>query len=395
MNIINIQFNSFSNNVKLILITTLLSNIGIFMVIPFLAIYLTQIQTLATPQIGFIIGIAFWCQRAGSFLGGLMADYLHVKATVLFGLIIRIPEYFLVGYVNSFYILLISCSLIGLGSSIYLPAAKSYLVKIVGNENKIDILSTRMIFSNIGVAIGPIIGMSVFTLSPLVLFILVGIIFSALALLNLRLTTHNKKLETNNIRIKDFMTLLTDRLMISIAMITFLSMAFYIQIEVTIPMFSSAKFNNKIASYVFICNALIVIFFQSLISKWACRASSKKIILLTFMLFSLSFLLMNFATNIYAIIFIAVIIFSFAQIIIQIRLDYDATHVNKNIVATSFGIMSLAGAFGGLSGSYVGTLLYCSETFGLNLWEILSLCCAGSALFCFLNPKNKPAVFIK
>lgn len=88
-------------------------------------------------------------------------------------------------------------------------------------------------------------------------------------------------------------------------------------------------------------------------------------------------------------IFVAVIVFSFAQIILQIRLDYDATNVNKNMVATSFGIMSLAGAFGGLSGSYVGTLLYPLEIFRLNIWEILSLCSALISFLFIIIPKIK------
>lgn len=385
----SIRFNSFSSNVKLILITSLLSNIGIFMVIPFLAIYLNHLETITTTQVGLIIGVAFWCQRAGSFLGGIMADYLHAKGTMLLGLTIRIPGYLLVGYVNSFYLLLISCSMIGLGSSIYLPAAKSYLVKIASHKDKINILSTRVIFSNIGVAIGPIIGMSVFTLSPLVLFILVAIVFLVLTLLNLRLDANEEGVEAGQIRAKDFHILITNRLMISIALIMFLFMAFYMQIEVTIPMFSSAKFSNQIASYIFICNALIVIFFQSSISRWACSISFKKITSLTFILFALSFLLISFVNNTYIMIFVAVIVFSFAQIILQIRLDYDATNVNKNMVATSFGIMSLAGAFGGLSGSYVGTLLYPLEIFRLNIWEILSLCSALISFLFIIIPKIK------
>nr|WP_245256384.1 hypothetical protein [Bartonella washoeensis] len=41
------------------------------MVIPFLAIYFSKLNSLSTTEVGIIIGIAFWCQRAGSLLGGL------------------------------------------------------------------------------------------------------------------------------------------------------------------------------------------------------------------------------------------------------------------------------------------------------------------------------------
>lgn len=163
-----------------------------------------------------------------------------------------------------------------MGSSIYLPAAKSYLVKVAGDKNKVDVLSTRMIFSNTGVAIGPVIGMSVFTLSPSVLFVAVAMIFLLLTLLNLKLDDDNESLAAGQINVKGFSVLLTNKKMAAIALFMFLFMAFYMQIEVTIPMFSSANFNNQIASYIFICNAFIVVFFQSSISEWACSASEKK-----------------------------------------------------------------------------------------------------------------------
>lgn len=359
------------------------------MVIPFLAIYLSKLETITTAQVGLIIGVSFWCQRAGSFFGGLMSDYLQIKGTMLLGLLIRIPGYLLVGYVDNFYLLLISCSLIGLGSSIYLPAAKSYLVKVAGEKDRIDVLSTRMIFSNIGVAIGPVVGMTVFSISPSVLFVTVAVIFSMLTVLNLRLKSTDERLTTNRVSAKDFSVLFTNKMMMTIALFMFLFMAFYMQIEITIPMFSSARFDNRVASYIFICNAFIVIFFQSLISKWACSGEAKKPISVTFLLFSLCFLLMSMVNDSYFIVLLAVIVFSFAEIIIQIRLDFDATYVNNKMVATVFGIMSLAGAFGGLAGSYIGTVLYTSGFMGVSIWGFLSLSSAIVAIFCIFNPGAK------
>ncbi|MET3590458.1 putative membrane protein [Bartonella silvatica] len=55
---------TFKANIKLILMTTLLSNLGIFMVVPFLAIYLSKLHSLNTLEIDTIISVAFRCQRA-------------------------------------------------------------------------------------------------------------------------------------------------------------------------------------------------------------------------------------------------------------------------------------------------------------------------------------------
>ncbi|WP_159991008.1 MFS transporter [Pelistega ratti] len=378
------KFASFNHDVKLTLITTLLSNIGIFMVIPFLSIFLNQLATITTSEVGIIIGVAFWCQRAGSLLGGLLSDYIHTKGTMLLGLIVRIPGYLLIGYVDNFYLLLLSCILIGLGSSIYLPAAKSFLIKVIGENEKVSVLSMRAIFANIGVAIGPIIGVAVFSLSPSVLFTSVGIIFIFLTLLNLKLNGDVNPIETRKISLCDLLALIKNKTMICISIAMFLVMAFFMQIDVTIPMFTSATFDNQTTSYVFICNALIVIFFQSSVSSWACSGSSRLPFSLAFLLFSACFLLFDFITTEYSILFLSIILFSLAEIIIQIRLDYDTTNINPNMVATAFGIMSLAGAFGGLFGSYTGTLLYNTGLFGLSLWTLLALSSAIAAFIYFI-----------
>ncbi|UTO28096.1 hypothetical protein [Bartonella harrusi] len=69
----------FKTGTQLILITSLLSSVGIFMVVAFLAIYLNKLNSLTTTEVEIIIGVAFWCKKAGSLLGGILSDYVHVK----------------------------------------------------------------------------------------------------------------------------------------------------------------------------------------------------------------------------------------------------------------------------------------------------------------------------
>ncbi len=49
------------------------------MVVAFLAIYLNKLNSLSTTEVGIIIGVAFLCKKAGSLLGGVLSDYVHVK----------------------------------------------------------------------------------------------------------------------------------------------------------------------------------------------------------------------------------------------------------------------------------------------------------------------------
>ena len=372
-------------NIKLILITTFLSNIGIFMVIPFLAIYLNELNTINMIDVGIIIGVAFWCQKAGSLLGGISSDFFSIKGTLLLGLIIRIPGYLLLGFTSDFYILLVSCSLIGLGSSIYLPAAKSYLVQATEDSQRVDALSLRVVFANLGVALGPIIGLVVFSVSASLLFSSVGIIFILLFLLNNRLNSSDVPLEKERLKIHDFISLSLSYKMIAAAIANFIFMSLYMQIEVTIPLLAKETYDKSIVSLVFIINAIIVVLFQIHLSKWSCSLKNNHPNLVGFLLFSIAFYLLDHAEYSYWIIFLSVAIFSFSQIIFQIRLDFEATLVNPKMVASSFGIMSLAAAFGGLFGSYFGTTFYSSNIHNLSLWELLALVALVMMGFSFIN----------
>lgn len=375
---------NFKASIKLILITNLLSNVGVFMVVPFLAIYLSKLNSLSVIEVGTIIGIAFWCQRAGSLLGGILSDYVHIKKTMLLGLAIRIPGYLIVGFTHNFYLLLLSCVFIGLGSSIYLPAAKSFLVKNVSQVEKVDILSTRLIFSNIGTAIGPLLGMLIFKVHPPLLFSLVSFIFCLLFFLNCTLKDNPDTNTRNKIHFSDFRKLLTNKTMLCIAFFMFLFTFFYIQLEVTLPLFGEQTFGKNAPSYIFLLNALIVIFFQIPASRWACKKKAKTPIVLSFTFFGLSFLILHVLDHSYIGLFLAIILFTFAEIILRIRLDYDATNIDERLIASTLGIMSLSSAFGGMAGSYFGSLLYNKDILSLSAWQILSIVSLSAVLISLL-----------
>ncbi|SHF09477.1 MFS transporter [Vibrio gazogenes] len=381
--------NIINKEIFIILLTTLLSNVGIFMVIPFLAIYLTSIDTITTVEVGTIIGIAFWFQRAGSLLGGVISDTFSSKSTMLIGLLVRIPGYLMLGYVVDFYLLTLSCSLIGLGSSIYLPAAKSSLVSKVDELDKVNALSLRMICSNVGVAVGPVIGLFIFESSPEILFNTVGAIFTILFFFNCYIEPTKIKKSDSKLTFKDFHSLCKRREMISISIIMCIFMIAYMQLEVTIPLFAKEALDNSAASLVFIVNAISVVLLQLPISKWACHEDRGKVLCIGGITFLISFIVISEVETSLTLLLFAVVLFTLGEIIFSIRLDYDATNIDKNLVASSFGILSLAGAFGGLIGSYIGGSYYNFhfDIANLDFWKMSAILSALISIFFYVSSK--------
>ncbi|WP_354190803.1 hypothetical protein [Bartonella silvatica] len=120
------------------------------------------------------------------------------------------------------------------------------------------------------------------------------------------------------------------------------------------------------SSYIFIRNALIVIFAKYRYKNGHTKKISKH--LSYYLLFGLSFIILHALNYSYFYLFLAIILFSFAEIIIQIRLDYDATNIDERLIASAYGVMSLSSAFGGMAGSYLGSLLSNQDFFGLSIW---------------------------
>ncbi|WP_273721853.1 MULTISPECIES: MFS transporter [unclassified Bartonella] len=175
------------------------------MVVPFLAIYLSKLNSLS----GYHHWYCFLVSKSRlSFRRHIFRLCAYQKKHA-FGFSYKNSRLSYCCFTYNFYLLLFCCVFIGLGSSIYLPAAKSFLVKNVSTAEKVGILSTRLIFSNIGTAIGPLLGMLIFKVHPPLLFSLVGFIFCLLFLLNCTLKNNPDTNTRNKIHFFDFRKLLT------------------------------------------------------------------------------------------------------------------------------------------------------------------------------------------
>lgn len=124
------------------------------------------------------------------------------------------------------------------------------------------------------------------------------------------------------------------------------------------------------------------------LSRWTCKENNNLSLIFGFLAFSLSFLLLAAIETSCLVLFLSVVVSSLAEIIFQIRLNYEATNVKKGMVASAFGIMSLAGAFGGLFGSHIGTYLYTCKNLASSFWNIFAMMTVILSLVSLLRNKT-------
>ncbi|TMR97874.1 MFS transporter [Nonomuraea basaltis] len=176
------QVRSFNRPIRLLLINQLTINIGFYMLMPYLATYLTDDLGLAAWMAGLVLGVRNLSQQGMFLLGGSLADRLGYKPMILAGLALRTVGFGLLGLVHTVPALIVASALTGLAGALFNPAARAYLAQEAG-ERKVEAFAVFNVFYQCGILIGPIIGLllqaAAFQLTCLVAAGLFGVLAAA------------------------------------------------------------------------------------------------------------------------------------------------------------------------------------------------------------------------
>ncbi|WP_232698698.1 MDR family MFS transporter [Brevibacillus daliensis] len=144
--------------VKIVLIGSLLMNIGNGMIVPYFAIYLGEHTNLSITQIGFLIGTSSLAAMFGGFLGGSLSDLIGRKKVMIASLFLS--ACILIGFTFHFFPILLMLVTIfkGFSMSLFEPCAKALLADFTESHKRLSVFSMKYFCGNVGFAIGPIIG---------------------------------------------------------------------------------------------------------------------------------------------------------------------------------------------------------------------------------------------
>jgi MFS family permease len=153
------QVASFNRPVQLLLINQLTINIGFYMLMPYLAGYLSAELAMAAWMVGLILGMRNLSQQGMFLLGGSLADRIGYKPMILAGLGLRVVGFALLGLVDSLPGLIVASALTGLAGALFNPAVRAYLAAEAG-ERKVEAFALFNVFYQTGILVGPLIGLA-------------------------------------------------------------------------------------------------------------------------------------------------------------------------------------------------------------------------------------------
>ncbi len=141
-----------------------LFNIGFYLVIPFLAVHLSENLGLAAWLVGLVLGLRMLSQQGMFFLGGSLADRFGVRPVILVGIAIRVAGFLWLGFAESTASVIISVLMIGFSAAQFAPAVESTNasfgrdLKERGVMRRTELFALEQMCSRLGTVIGPALG---------------------------------------------------------------------------------------------------------------------------------------------------------------------------------------------------------------------------------------------
>lgn len=149
---------------RLLLATQFAFNVGFYLVVPFLAAYLTDTLQLAGWIVGAVLGLRTFSQQGMFVIGGALADRFGIRRSIVIGCAIRIAGFATLGLAPTLPGVVAGVVFIGLAAALFSPATEAAIVawggqvEAQGGPTLREIVAAEAVCAKLGSVVGPILG---------------------------------------------------------------------------------------------------------------------------------------------------------------------------------------------------------------------------------------------
>lgn len=262
---------------KVLVASALIENIAFGLIIPYLAIYMVQDLRISETLAGVALAGYTLSAIPGMIFGGMLADRFGRRPVLLMSLglmSITMAMYFLAQNFMTLFAIILVDSFVG---SLYMPAANAMVADVIPSKDRPQAYSTIRIAWNIGLFVGPAIGIAIVSTGSIrELFLFGSVILFGAFLMNIRFIpeTKPKGIVSEEVTLRNTLAVAKNRPFLALCLLTgslwgFLSQWMSVlQIYVT----EDLGFSNSIPGLLFSVNAVMVVTLQlwvtSKMVKW-------------------------------------------------------------------------------------------------------------------------------
>jgi len=260
---------------------TFIDRLGTNLIVPFLAIYVVQRFSAPVTQVGLIFTIFAASSGAGNILAGALADRFGRRFTLILGLVCAATARLTLGLADSFTGLYLSAAFAGFFGAIGWPAQLAMTADLLGPTKRANGFGIQRVVINSTFALGPLAGgflgprfgyLPLFVLDALTSYFVALIVFSKLP--ETQPSNGNDRATENLAQtLIGYRRVLQDRIFLTFILISILTVTAYMQMSTTLSVYL-VKYQHMSEAFfgaLVMLNALIVVFLQIPITRWASK----------------------------------------------------------------------------------------------------------------------------
>lgn len=380
-----------------LVIGNVFSALAFFMCIPFLAIQLVKNTELSPLMAGTILGSGPLVSAVVGLMVGALSDFLGRKHVLVACIFLRVIVSLGFAFAEAPFEFLILNLLNGVTMAGFGPVSKAFISDLISSESRTRYFGYLYVGTNIGGALGPLIGASLYKIGQSLPFLAMAAISFIYGFCLLFLVKEDSTIKKNVkifSRLTDsFKVVSTDiQLLKCVLAFSLISMA-YAQLESTLPELLRLRFTGNedfaisLYSYLLAANAIFVVLLQKITEKLTGKFGPVLIGSLGITLIALGLLFLAFASTSLALLFLGMFIFTLGEMFeyLSSTLVVDKM-APAAIKGTYFGAFTLRN-FGRFIGPIFGVYLirnYGSET----AYSLLAFITFSAILFLLPNKKS-------
>ncbi|MGS2806573.1 MFS transporter [Nocardia sp. MW-W600-9] len=174
-------FGSYNKVTRMLMINQFAINLGFYMLMPYLAGYLSGSLGLAAWTVGLVLGVRNFSQQGMFLIGGTLADRLGYKPLIVAGCLLRTAGFGLLAVVETLPALLIASAATGFAGALFNPAVRAYLAAEAG-PRRVPAFAMFNVFYQAGIFAGPLVGIALMALDFRVTAAVAAAVFAVLTI---------------------------------------------------------------------------------------------------------------------------------------------------------------------------------------------------------------------
>jgi MFS family permease len=251
---------------------TLINKMGGF-VLPFLAVYLTATVKLPVEQAGLIVALFGAGSMVASPLGGVLADRIGRRTTMVLGLSSGAVSMLALGFAHTPLTIGAATLALGVTGDLYRPASQAMIADIVQPADRMRAFSLMYWSINLGFSIAPVIAGFMASRSYLALFVgdaITSLAYAGIVLLKVPESKPSAPPEgKRTTELAGFLAPFKDRVFLPFLALTFGVSVIFMQFSVTLPIeLTHNKVTPSEYGFILAVNGVLIIVIQPFTTRW-------------------------------------------------------------------------------------------------------------------------------